>query len=217
MGTVLNAGNLTVVNEKIQRIIDQYSHLTTFADVEVWDSTAQELVADLTKQNDDTTREMERLNAVLQEIDRQYKSKPFVMRVLGGKGDGEIRKKIKALEDQAAALEKVGDDLTERIDLTPNSRADRDGMVAELKQLKKELQIEKREAKTVMSEIRADARNASAKVGYWASSRKYSASQRRSIRYQSERKLEPHETAVQAIDRQINTIDRRLIWLERYR
>lgn len=182
-----------------------------------WDRVAQTIIDDFTEQYDTTIKEIARLNGVIDNLERQHKAKPFLSRLLDGKGDSEIKKQILALTEKASVLDKMGDDLGEKIDLTPNSSEERNEMVAELKQLKKELQLEKRETKAAMRDIRSEARTASVKASYWAYSRKYSASQRRSIRYQAERKLGPHEDAVQAIDRQINSIDRRLMWLERYR
>lgn len=205
------------LSDKVQQFIAQYDKLNTFAMAIEWDRTAQAIVGDLTEQYDTTVKEIARLNGIVDDLDKQHKAKPLFSRLIDGKGDGQIKRQILALTEKAAALDKIGDDLAEKIDLTPNSPEERKEMVDELKQLKKELQLEKRETKAAMRDIRADARTASVQASFWAYSRKHSARQRRTIRYQAERKLGPHEDAVQAIERQINAIDRRVMWLERYR
>lgn len=215
MSTIARDGGFQL-SDRIQQFIAQHERLDTFSAANEWDSAAQTIIDDLTAQHEATTTEIARLNGIVEDLGRKHKGKPFLSRLLDGKGDSEIKKQIEALTAKAAAIDKVGDDLAEKIDLTPNSPEERKEMVAELKQIKKELQLEKRETKAAMRDIRADARTASVKASYWAYSRKYSARQRRSIRYQAERQLGPHEDSVQAIDRQINAVDRRLLWLERY-
>jgi hypothetical protein len=109
--------------------------------------------------------------------------------------------------------------MQEAIDFTPNSVEEQKALLRELRQRKKELQLEKRQVAASMKAIREGARQRSAQAGrgfFGMYNPKQAASERRSIRYRKEAALRPHEDAKAAIERQIIQIDRDILWVGRY-
>jgi hypothetical protein len=90
----------------------------------------------------------------------------------------------------------------------------------ELNLERKELQLKKREINEQIRQIRTAARQKSANlpdklIGAFGGS-KYRASTRRSIRYQKEAALSPHEDAKSAIEGEILNLEKDILWVERF-
>ena len=99
------------------------------------------------------------------------------------------------------------EELEAPIDKTPNSPEEQKEMARELKLVKKDLTLKKREANEAMRQIRADARQQSAQVGAGLSamfstprSRRWS---RMGIRLEKEAGVAPHESLRAQVERQL--------------
>lgn len=112
------------------------------------------------------------------------------------------------------------DALAEMIEFTPNTVAEQKALLKQMRLEKKELQADKKERAADMKAIRQGHREAAADAGQFLGGiiydRKLAASTRRALRTSREAQLGPHEGAQAATDRQIRTVERRILWLERF-
>jgi hypothetical protein len=121
-----------------------------------------------------------------------------------------------------AAINEMRDQLEAAIDKTPNSPEEQREMIADLKVVKKELQLLKREANEAMRQIRSDARAKSAKIGTTGfgallstpTSRRWS---RVAVRLEKESNVAPHEQNRAVIERRLLVVERAIHWIERFR
>jgi hypothetical protein len=122
-------------------------------------------------------------------------------------------------EVREADLEQRYETLVEFIDLTPNDKKEQTALLRELRAEKKEMTARKREARADIAAVRREGRSRSieAGVGVWTTyDRRVAAAERRSIRRAVEAAVQPHESEVAAIDRQILALDRRIAWVQRF-
>ncbi len=100
----------------------------------------------------------------------------------------------------------MASDMQEVMDFSPTSSEEQKVLLKELRQPKKELQVEKREVAARMKAIRTEARQQSVhagKVFLGSYDSKLGENQRRQIRYSKESALRPQEDAKAAFERQL--------------
>ena len=104
--------------------------------------------------------------------------------------------------------------------MTPNNKKDQSALLKELRAEKKALQAEKKEIKTRAAAVRRVARVQSAQAGssafFGIYDSRLAANERRAIRRAKEAALGPHEDAVEALDRQIASVEQRITWVQRF-
>ena len=111
----------------------------------------------------------------------------------------------------------LADQLQEYIDLTPESKSERKELLSELRREKKDLQLQKREINANMKDIRTVARQKSASAPYTLRGMMgMTALQRQQLRYEKEQSLAPLEGRKDWIDSQINQVDRKIVWAQRF-
>jgi hypothetical protein len=142
--------------------------------------------------------------------------------------DSEINRQSKILNEQRietyktkyrVLMENMAEKLQESIDFTPNSSTEQKSLLKELRQRKKELQLEKREVAASAKQIREKARLKSIHAGRVLGiiyDSKLAAIERRAIRYGREAAVAPHENVKASIERQILQIDKDILWVERF-
>lgn len=193
--------------------------LRTFSEVAKWDTAAQEEIAVLERVIETTDRALAQTQRERAEALRAYEEKNAVARLLGGKRDVSAAERMAAtLTKHRAHFQEMADNLQSQIDFTPNSPDEQTALLKELHHYKRELQQEKKEINAAMREVRVAARQATANIGPNFGSKfvgQLNAAQRRSIRYQKEAALGPNEDRKTAIERQLISIDRRILWAER--
>jgi hypothetical protein len=115
-------------------------------------------------------------------------------------------------------MEDMAEKLQEAIDFTPNSPTEQKLLLKELRQRKKELQLQKREVAASAKQIREEARLKSVHAGRFLGiyNSKLASIERRSIRYRREALVAPNEDVKVSIDRQILQIDKDILWVERF-
>jgi hypothetical protein len=159
--------------------------------------------------------------AVANEATRQFvsiNSKSFFARVFSSEKTGlaASNRLAESIRKEMIEIEMAIEELRTGIELSPNDKDESKLIQEELKLRKKELQLEKRALNEAMRSIRANARDQSATAPFsllgLAAGAKYTAVQRRSIVFEKQSKLKPHESQKAALERQILEVDRLLIW-----
>ena len=203
------------------KLMSDFKMLATFSAIASWDSQAQMEIERILGVIRDLDIEISRQTQALEKIRQSKSEKSFVGRLFSSdKEEKELMQLIEKYNQYKATLGKMTSQLQESIDFTPNSLEEQKILLKELRQRKKELQVEKREIAAAMKALRTDARQQSAQAGrvfgvFYDS--KVAASERRSIRYAKEATLRPHEDAKAAIERQLVQIDRDILWAEKFR
>jgi hypothetical protein len=201
--------------------MSEFKTLATFSAIESWDSQAQLEIERILGVVRDLDTEISRQTQVLAKIMQSKSEQSFVGRLFSsGKEEKEALRLVEKYNQYKATLGKMALELQESIDFTPNSPEEQKVLLKELRQRKKELQVQKREIAAAMKAVRTDARQQSAEAGrvfgvFYDS--KVAASQRRSIRYAKEATLGPHEDAKAAVERQLVQIDRDILWVEKFK
>ncbi len=109
--------------------------------------------------------------------------------------------------------------LQENIDSTPTSIAEQKEMLNELRYHKKELTLQKREINESIRQVNAQTRQEISKLtgiskGFVGDIARYS---RMSVRYQKETANKSNEEAKSVINRQLQDIDKKILWVSRFK
>ncbi|MDO8972164.1 MAG: hypothetical protein Q7U74_15830 [Saprospiraceae bacterium] len=203
------------------KLMSDFKALATFSAIASWDSQAQIEIERTLRVIQDLDVETSRQTQVLDNIKQSKSEKSFVGRLFGGnKEEKEALQLVEKYNQYKATLGNMATQLQESIDFTPNTPEEQKILLKELRQRKKELQVEKREIAATMKAVRTDARQQSAQAGrvlgvFYDS--KIATYERRSVRYSKESTLRPHEDAKAAIDRQLVQSDRDILWAEKFK
>lgn len=204
-------------------LMAEYKELLTFSDVASWDKRAAIEVENLVRTVHDVDKKRTGASNKLGEIRKEHEGKGFFQRMFDSKDQEKtLVQLVENYNKYISWLEDMASQLQEAIDFTPNSPEEKKSLLKELKERKKELQLEKREVAAAMKAIRTDARKQSAVAGTSKSmfgttyNSSLAAAQRRGIRYQKESALRPQEDAKTAIERQLIQVDRDISWAERF-
>jgi len=204
-----------------QELLSSYPSVTSITGAGDWcfkaDKCIQELGALVAKANDETTK----LSQVASAQRLVSKEKSFLGKIFKSTDEKKTKSELDAIADLITSSHKYAERLQELVDVTPKTKEEQSSLVKELKLEKKELQLRKKQIAAEIKGIKTVARQKSASAGSplttLLAGTKYTASQRRSIRYSKERALAPHEDASSALDRQILSLDKELIRLEAFR
>ncbi|MBM4283003.1 MAG: hypothetical protein FJ137_20365 [Deltaproteobacteria bacterium] len=212
-GTEANA-----VGRRINTLLAEFNSLTTFQEVETWDARAEQVAEEAATAGRTLVEFIDRCEQAAAGHATTTNEPPHV------KGA-----RIKKTRDIAAKVRGVVPEfrkgyelLLERVEMTPNNKKDQAALLRELRAEKKDLQARKKEVKASAASVRREARQLSANAGTseflgWPTySSKVAAMERRNIRRAKEAALAPHEDAVQALERQIATVEQRITWVQRF-
>lgn len=151
-----------------------------------------------------------------------HRQKPFLRRLFSFYPQRrEIRSRLRVLEHQERELPELRQELQSAIARVPVNKDAQRSMLAELRLLKKELGLRKREENQAMREIRSAARHRNAQVGtnftdaFLGSG--FRQVKRSAIRQAKESRLAPHESVRLEIEQQIAAVEHAILWVERFR
>lgn len=230
MGAVVKHGGDAVLvpalaafdEARARELLRRSDSLSTFDDVNAWDSAAEAEVAKIRAylaKLDDFERSLGEIEQRARTLRAQ---RPLLKRVFARapwKRDARARRNF--MKAARLKLPDLVDELQALIDKTPNSREEQQEMLKELRLVKKELNAEKRQVNEAMRQIRTDARQQGAKVGsglgLFLSTSTSRRLDRMSIRLGKEAALSPHEDAKGALERQLLVVERALLWVERFK
>jgi hypothetical protein len=211
--------DFTTVIIQSKELIDAISSLSTFDQVKEWDANASTQIDILGQSIRALDSEAIKVKSEFDQALLEHNNKSFISKVFSKNPKQKFDTTISEIENQKAKLELFIEEIQNKIDFTPNTESEKKTLLTELRLHKKELSTQKREIQAEMREIRVNARQESANVsnnllGIVGGS-KVTAAQRRSIRYQKEADLAPHEDQKAAIERQLIEVDRLVLWVER--
>lgn len=147
--------------DSAKAVLSGFSELETFQDVAAWDSRAQDLANQIHAECDRLTAFVAKADAVIVTHGRSP-SAPKHVHAAELQKTRDLTKQAKAAVQQLAPLY---DDLLQRIDFTPDNKADQQALLKELRSQKKELALQKREQKAAATAVRREARVASSTAG----------------------------------------------------
>lgn len=214
---VMLPGDADAFRDQGQRLLREFDSLASFQDVERWDSAAGSLLDRIAAFGEESEGLGAKAEAALTKYDAETTDDPSQKRRVAQK----TRQVAAEAKRQADSVESLCDELEERVELTPNSKEEQRTMLRELRAERKDLTFRKREAKAAATEVRRQARvaSANAKGSVWfghSQNRRLIAAERRDIRRAKERLVGPHESEAAAIDRQLLALDRRIAWVQRF-
>ncbi len=194
--------------------------LSSFEDVEEWDREARELIEATRAWTDIAGSVRHQLEKAHEAALAEHERKFFLIRWLTSP-DRRAANRLHELESAEASLAYAVDGLEAGIDKTPDTKAERKAMVADLKLVRRELVMQKKEINASLRGARDVASVRLARVGTGfrgllssPTSRRY---ERMSIRLEKEAELEAHRDHREFIEHQILVIDRHILWLDKIR
>jgi hypothetical protein len=209
---------LRVLGPEVGAALREFDTLTTFEDVTEWDARAARVVTEAEQRWAQLNDYAARAAATIDRYRLANTDPPHVRAA-------RIAKSVATLEhlrNVAGQIEEHYEALLDRIEQTPDDPQAQKALLRELRAEKRELQAQKKALKLDAAEIRRSVRQQSAEAGAWsffgrpAYSPAQAAMERRALRRERERALQPNEDAVAALDRQILAVDRRILWVQRF-
>ncbi|HEY5913509.1 MAG TPA: DUF4339 domain-containing protein [Verrucomicrobiae bacterium] len=203
-----------------EKLMREFAQLSSYAEVDRWDAKAKEEIKKIVAGLRGLDHAIAKGSTALAQARREFEERSFLKRAFGSHYREEaIAAQLSSLRQRKTRLLQMAAQLQEAVDFTPNTSAEKELLVKELRHRKKELQAERREATAAMASIRQQARVQSVHAGKnWIGlyDSELAAGQRRGIRYAKEAALRPHEDTKAAIDRQLIKIEKDLLWVERF-
>jgi uncharacterized protein YqgV (UPF0045/DUF77 family) len=194
---IVSTAENIIQKSNFQLLMNEFKSLSTFLEVSAWDKAAQD--------------EIQYILEGIQLFDS----------VINEQSNNLTKLKVDYYKTRYRTLmETMTEELLEAIDFTPNSSVEQKSLLKELRQIKKELQLRKREvtasAKKIKEEARLKSIHAGKVLGIFYDS-KLASIERRSIRYKKEAMVAPHEDIKASLDRQILKTDKNILWVERFK
>lgn len=189
--------------------------LSTYSDADSWDKHAESLLAEISYAQGFLYQSIRDLRDKGDAAKAERMKKFFLIRLFPSSEETALSSQIRQLESTGVTLSQRSEELGDWVDFTPNSSEDKAALLKQLKMEKKELSLQKKEVLAEMRGIRAEAKDKTAAV--FAFTKDGERQKRRSIRFEKEAALRPHESAKEALERQILQVDRRILWAEKFR
>ena len=207
-------------DHNFRKLMAEFKILSSFTQIAAWDEQAQVEVENIIIVIHALNDEIIKLTVALGKARSDHKEKAFLKRMFNDrKEEKDLTQQLQRCQELIATMEAMASEMQEAIDFSPNSIEEQKTLLKELRQRKKELQIQKREVAANMKAIRDDAHQQSvhAGQGILGYNSKTAAYQRRQIRYSKQAALGPQENAKAAIERQLLQTDRDILWAERFK
>lgn len=209
---------MTPLHDTARTALNQIRTTTTYQQIAEWDSQAARLIKELHDEIAECNMGVSKRKAAIEALKASHAKKSIIARAFANQSEQrQLVVEISKLQAHIAESEPLIVELQDASDLTPNDKPQRDALVAELKQRRKELQLNKREAAANLRAVRVEAHHQSTVAGKDLLGSTYNAKsashERRQIRYARMEVVRPHEDAKAAIERQIIEIDRDTLWL----
>jgi hypothetical protein len=215
---IATRSNLLV--SRYKELLSSFDNLETFSDTIQWDSDASSLIELFKDSVSDFLEYQKTMQQELEIIKAERESKSFFARNFSSKKvEKEHTDSILDMADVVKKTEIVIEKLQDLIDRTPNSKADQKEMLNELKTIKKNLTLEKREINESIRQVNVEARKSISKVtgisgGIFGT---VARAHRVNVRYQKEAALRPNEDAKAGINRQLLQVEKDILWVSRFK
>ncbi len=200
--------------DQVEQLATDLRNLRSFSEVLEWGKRAKEEISKIRSAIEGLDNNNQKTRVEINETKKAHQAKPFLSKVFASR---EEEKRLNALSNsltkEITQLQTLADQLRSAIDFAPTSSKDLKELLKECRVRKKGLQTEKKALDIKMKEIRAEARQLSAKT----TTGKYGRDARRRIRLKKEAVLRPYEDKKAALDHQVLNLDRITAWLERFK
>lgn len=208
----------TATKERGEALLAQFDSVLSFADATAWDAEAGKVLEAIEAYQ----RSCETLKADADKAALRYEATTTDGRDQQFRVARKTRQSAAEAVAQGKLLSGLATQLAERMEMTPNSKAAQSDLLRDLRALKKELELQAREARLAIGEVRQAERVAIIEteptvLGETKYSLQRSVEERRQIRRRAEAKVRPNETAITALQRQVIALERRMAWVERFR
>jgi hypothetical protein len=202
-------------------VLAQADQLCTYEAVEEWDAIAWQTGTRLNMLLDDLQSEYQRLETRISLLADEHDAKPFWSKAFDSRTEEKmLEQQYQHVLGESREIVALAERLWTKIDFTPDTPEQKHLYLQELRVQKKELQLNRRQHTADMKAIRVQTRQQSAELPYTAGGvffgRKYTAAQRRDLRYNQELALSPYEESLQDIDLQLRIIDQMILYLQRF-
>jgi hypothetical protein len=217
MKTTSDVYNQTsVLIKSLGELLQRYETVKSFNDAQEWNQDANTLVNSLEENKSDLLVVCDGLEKKLAESKQERNSKSIFQRVLSSHSDeNKITEAIKQTNSIIQRVEGYIEDLSEKVEKTPTNKLQQKEIANELKALKQELTLQKREINKDLRQTRANART---KTASWTGVRSgmlgsIARNQRTSIRIEKERALVPLENQKSFIEEKLIDLERDINWV----
>jgi hypothetical protein len=204
---------------RYKELLPSFDNLENFSEAIQWDSDASSLIELFKNSISDFLEYQKSLQQELEIIKTERESKSFFMRSFSSKkSEKEHAESILDMADVVKKTEIIIEKLQDLIDRTPNSKVEQKEMLNELKTIKKNLALEKREINESIRKVNVEARKSISKVtgisgGIFGT---VARAHRVSVRYQKEAALRPNEDAKAGINRQLLQVEKDILWVSKF-
>lgn len=193
-------------------LIQSHRHLKTLAECAAWCEDARRYLEAWPLTLDQLTAKQTAARQALEDASARAKARPIWKRLMKSSDQKDARVSLDLATHDRDQAQKFATELHQLLAETPENDIDRASRISMFKEQKKQLILQKKELDLRMKEIRADARNASARAGTLAQvgMRKAAAASRRSITVDRAQALRPFENTKMDVEREILNIDKEI-------
>ncbi len=204
----------------INKLVEDFNSLQNFEDAKSWDEQAQNIINLLRALQDDMNDYIQYQKSLNESLIKERSGGTLLQKIFSSRNhENEIKENIRKAEISTGSFIAAIEIISEMVDKTPTSKSEQKEIVESLKQIKKELTLQKREINEGMRKTRADARNKSVKwagvnSGFLGSVARYN---RISARIDKEQSLLPLEEQKSLIEKELISIERDINWVLRFK
>jgi len=204
----------------VNKLYQRHNALLNFFDAGEWDKTAQESIGLLQSFQNEINGYLKEQVSAYEELKQERNQTSFFKKVFSSRSiENEIKENIQKAEIEIRSYVTLIDELYEMMDKTPVSKSEQKEIADGLRQIKKDLTLQKREINEDLRQTRANARQ---KTTQWTGVNSgvlgsIARHQRITARLEKERSLIPLEDQKALIEKELITIEKDLNWVLHFR
>jgi hypothetical protein len=208
------------LQESVNELMQKHSGLQSFRDARDWDEDAKAVLDLLQQFRNDLSGYREEQAEALDKLQQERSQGSLFKKAFSSRSsENDVKDNIKGTDEAIKSIHDVTDKLSEMMDKTPASKSEQKEIADDLRQLKKDLALQKREINESLRAVRANARQKTAgwtgvHSGLLGSAARY---QRATIRLDKERSLVPHENQKAFIENRLIALEKDLNWVLHFR
>ena len=209
----------SVLQGSLNELLQTHKTLQSSRDAREWDNDSRALIDLMQSFKNDWNVYRKEQETLLEHLNKERDNKPLLSRLLSKRPDEIVKKSIEMIDAEINGIDVVVDELNEKMDKTPANKSEQEEISDVIKEVKKELTLQKREINENLRQTRASARQ---KTANWTGSNPgllgtVARYQRSSIRMEKERALVPAENLKTFVEKKLVSLDRDLNWVKHFK
>jgi hypothetical protein len=206
----------SALQKSVNELYQTHNALQTLHNAQAWDKDARALINLLHILRTDWAFYRKHLVNKLAQLKEERRKKSFFSRALSSRsGEAEATKLIKQVDIETASLTRIVEELNGMLEKTPTNKTEQAEIASAIREVKKDLILQKREVNETMCLAKTNARQKTANwtrlnKGLLGSVARY---QRISIEIEKERALAPTEGIKMLIEKQLTALEKDLNWV----